>query len=245
MPSIAVFTEFPDLIAAAQQLAQTLQLPYSNQADYLLLLTPERLSLQKAHDKSLPLSVDFLSGKMNYRREHLSLRKEALARALGLKKQTQPTIVDATAGLARDSFIIAALGFKVQMLERSPIIYALVNDGIQRALQHPDTAPIVQRMQLIQANAVTHFATMPRPDIIYLDPMFSERKKSALTKIDMRIFHDIVGDDFDADLLLKTALSCAKQRVVVKRSRLAPELAHEKPSFSLAGTSSRFDIYLV
>ncbi len=80
--------------------------------------------------------------------------------------------------------------------------------------------------------------------MIYLDPMFPERKKSALSKLDMRIFHDIVGDDQDADTLLKTALSCATKRVVVKRPRLGAVLAGIKPHHSLVGKSSRFDVYI-
>jgi 16S rRNA (guanine1516-N2)-methyltransferase len=210
-------------------------------------LTPEFLGLQKTGTKSLPLYIDFLSGKLDYRRHHTSLRREAIARAMGLKNHTTPYIVDATAGLARDSFILACLGFEVTLLERSPIIHALLEDAIQRAMQDAAAAVIVQRLNLIQTDAVTWLQALDRekrPNIIYLDPMFPERKKSALSKIDMRIFHDIVGDDPDADALLQAALPCATQRVVVKRPRLAASLAGPAPSFSLAGSSNRFDIYL-
>ncbi len=242
---ISVYTSHSALEPAARQLAQQLQLPFSAEADYWLLLTPDYLGLQATKEKSLPFYIDFLSGKMQYRRKSASLRREALARALGLKNNTQPTIVDATAGLARDSFILAVLGFEVQLLERSPIIYALVHDALQRAMKNAELAPIVQRMRLIQADAITWLKTAEKPDIIYLDPMFPERKKSALVKKEMRIFHDVIGDDVDADALLQTALACATQRVVVKRPRLAPALAGIKPSYTLSGSSSRFDIYLI
>jgi len=53
-----------------------------------------------------------------------------------------------------------------------------------------------------------------------------------------------VGDDIDAAALLAAALECAGKRVVVKRPRLAPVIAGLPPSFSQAGKSSRFDIYL-
>ncbi|HLB57500.1 MAG TPA: class I SAM-dependent methyltransferase [Gammaproteobacteria bacterium] len=244
MPTIAVFTSHVGLQSDAKQLARELQLPFiaekTSDYEYLLILTPAYLALQKA--KSKPLYVDFLSKKMQYRRQQMSLRKEALARALGLKKQTASWIVDATAGLARDSFILASLGFEVTLLERSPLIHALIADGIRRASK--DSA--VQRLHLIQADAIdwlTHLKN--KPDIIYLDPMFPERKKSALSKQDMRIFHDVIGDDTDANDLLKTALACAKERVVVKRSRLAPALLGPLPHFSQCGRSSRFDVYLL
>lgn len=243
---IAVFTNYQELLSDAQRLAEKLKLPFQQEADYLLLLTPEHLSLQKTHDKSLPLFIDFSSGRMNFRRKNLSLRKEALARAMGLKGNVQPRIIDATAGLARDSFILAALGFSVQLIERSPIIHALVNDGIQRGLQDESIAPIVKRMDLIQSDAIVWLENLKeKADIIYLDPMFPERTKSALSKLDMRVFHDIVGDDPDADRLLQTALACASERVVVKRPRLAAELSGVKPTYSLPGSSNRFDIYII
>lgn len=243
--NIAVFTAHAELQSAATALAEKLHLPFSNQADYLLLLTPDYLGLKKTDDKSLPLHVSFTSGKMDYRRQQVGLRREALARALGLKKETRPKIIDATAGLARDSFILASLGFEVTLLERSPIVYELVNDGIKRALLDEKIAPIVKRMHLIQTDAVTWLKnTNEKLNIIYLDPMFPERKKSALTKMNMRIFHDVVGDDPDADELFHAALASTAERIVVKRPRLADELGKIKPAFSLEGSSSRFDVYL-
>lgn len=248
--SIAVFTKTPELLTQATALAQRLHLPLADNVihyDYLLILTPDYLGIKKTGTTALPFYVDFLAGKLNYRRQHTSLRREMLARALGLKNKTTPFIVDATAGLARDSFILACLGFEVTLLERSPLIHALVEDGIQRASQQMHAAPIVQRLHLIKtdANAWLRKLTPPeRPHMIYLDPMFPERTKTALVKKDMQIFHDIVGKDNDADTLLQTALACATQRVVVKRPRLAA-LLEPAPNFSLTGSSSRFDVYLV
>lgn len=244
-PKIAVFSSTPTLEPAARALAAALHLAYQEVADYLLWLTPDYLGLRKTSEKSHPLFIDFTSGRMSHRRQQLSLRKELLPRALGLKGNTTPRIIDATAGLARDSFILAALGFPVELIERSPIIHALIYDGMLRAAQHPELAPIMQRMQLIQGDAAIWLQNQTeKPEIIYLDPMFPERTKSALSKLDMRIFHDLVGDDLDADLLLKTALTCATERVVVKRPRLAAALAGLKPDFSHDGSSNRFDVYL-
>ena len=247
-PNIAVITETPALLDTAQKLALKLNLPLADSLsgyEYFLLLTPEFLGLQKAEAKSHPLYIDFLSGKIAYRAQRASLRGETIARAMGLKKNTAPRIVDATAGLARDSFILATLGFEIDLLERSPIIHALLEDGLQRAALDPKISPIVQRMHLHHADANTWLASLDfKPDIIYLDPMFPERVKSALVKKDMRIFHDVVGEDIDADALLQTALTCASKRVVVKRPRLADFLANLEPAFSQTGSSSRFDVYL-
>ncbi|EKD54034.1 MAG: hypothetical protein ACD_60C00128G0010 [uncultured bacterium] len=246
MQKIAVYTLHTDLKTAAKALAKKLQLPYTKEALYWILLTPEYLGLQKVSEKLAPLYIDFSSGKMAYRQQHASIREETLAKALGLKHGKERYIIDATAGLARDSFIIAALGFKVELIERSPIISALIEDAFKRARNHPHIAPIIERMHLVTGDAITLLANRSeRPDIIYLDPMFPLRKKSALPKKDMQIFHDVIGPDEDTDELLKTALACAKDRVVVKRARLSSELGRIKPSFALSGTSSRFDIYLL
>ena len=243
---IAVFTTHPELLPQAHALADQLALPFQQDADYLLLLTPECLCLQKTGEKSLPLVIDFSSKRMSWRCTNTSLRKEALARAMGLKNHTRPYIIDATAGLGRDSFILASLGFEVEMIERSPVIYALLKDGIHRGLQDETLAPIIKRMRLIHDNAIVYLKNCDeKPNIIYLDPMFPERKKSALSRLDMRIFHDVAGDDEDGGSLLQAALACASERVVVKRPRLAHSLANIKPAYSLTGSSSRFDIYII
>ena len=81
------------------------------------------------------------------------------------------------------------------------------------------------------------------PDVIYLDPMFPVRSKSAQVKKEMRIFHQLVGADPDSDSLLDAALSQARYRVVVKRPRIAPALANTPPNYTLEGKSNRYDIY--
>ncbi len=251
--NIAVYPALSGLEAAAAALAQKLHLPLVlsrlQAYDYLLVLTPEYIGLQKTEGTSLPLHIDFLRGKINYRAQRTSIKKEALARAMGLKGKTHPSIVDATGGLAGDSFTLVSLGFEVTLLERSSIISTLVSDAIQRAQKDPRVAPSVNRMHLVHADAIAWLQNLKiqdRPDIIYLDPMFPERKKTALPKQEMLILHDIVGEDKDAELLLKVALACAVKRVVVKRPRLATVLAVDiAPSFSLSGSSSRFDVYLL
>lgn len=250
---IAVFSTDPHWEAMANALARRLNLPLASSrqeiCDYLLIVTPDYIGLQKTAATSSPLYVDFLRGKINYRAQHASIKNELLARAMGLKGKTHPSIVDATGGLAGDSFTLASLGFEVTLLERSPIIHTLVADGIQRAQKDPRIASSVNRMHLVRADAMTWLQDLKaqnRPDIIYLDPMFPERKKSALPKQKMLILHDIVGEDNDAEALLKAALACAQKRVVVKRPRLADILAISPvPSFSLTGSSSRFDVYLL
>ena len=91
-----------------------------------------------------PFVIDFFDKTLQYRIKQASIKKEAIARAMGLKSHTSPLILDTTAGLGRDSFLLASLGFQVQMLERSPIIHALLKNAIVRAA----ALPAIQKMHL-------------------------------------------------------------------------------------------------
>lgn len=237
----------PHLVALAKALAKKIGISYCDNTeavDYLLMVSSERLALKKLNSTFSPLFVDYLSGKQSYRRQHASLRTELLARALGLKHHNKPKIIDATGGLGQDSFILASLGFDVVMLERSAIIFALVEDGIKRALEDSHVAPIAKRMHPLQVDSISYLKNEPSVDLIYLDPMFPERQKSAKVKKEMEIFRDLVGEDEDGEELLQQALACATDRVVVKRPRLASSIPGPKPSFALSGRACRFDVYL-
>jgi 16S rRNA (guanine1516-N2)-methyltransferase len=103
-------------------------------------------------------------------------------------------------------------------------------------------------MQLRSQDSRTYLESLTAeefPDVIYLDPMFPERQKTADVKKEMAAFHSIVGKDEDADALLPLALAHVNYRVVVKRPRKAPFLNSQVPSYQLEGKSSRFDIYTV
>lgn len=195
----------------------------------------------------MPIHIDFLSGKVAYRAKHANRRNELLARAINISPNEKPLIVDATAGLGRDSFILATLGYEVIMLERSPELYTLLTDALERANADPKTAPIIERMTLIHTDAKEWLLSKkyPRqPDVVYLDPMFPERKKSASVKKEMVILQELLGTDNDCALLFEAATDCARRRVVVKRPRLAENITARVPDYTLKGNSSRFDIYL-
>lgn len=234
----------------AEGLAQKLGLPLHPDvpANLCLELSPQKLQL-RSNDPHIAgtVSVDFCHGATAYRHKS-SGRKQILARAAGLKPGFNPRILDATAGLGRDAFILAALGCEVILLERSPVVVALLQDGLRRALQSPHTAPIIERMRLINANAVEWLQQPPQDwpgaDVICLDPMYPERRKSALVKKEMRLFQKLLGADTDSRQLLENALSQAHKRVVVKRPKGA-EMLGGKPDFSLSGKTTRFDVYMI
>jgi 16S rRNA (guanine1516-N2)-methyltransferase len=154
-------------------------------------------------------------------------------------------VLDATAGLGRDGFVLASLGCAVTLIERQPLIAALLEDGLARARGDREVGPIVAQMQLLTGNAIELMDAWEGepPQVIYLDPMFPHRDKSALVKKEMRLFRPFVGDDLDAPALLAAALALASHRVVVKRPRKAPIIAGATPGYALEGKSSRYDIY--
>ncbi|UXZ53473.1 class I SAM-dependent methyltransferase [Halomonas sp. 7T] len=196
-----------------------------------------------------PLSVDFVAGKAAHRRQFGGGRGQLVAKACGLAKGATPSIVDATAGLGRDAFVLASLGAKVLLIERVAAIAALLNDGLSRAAQAEETAAIAARMQLRHGDAANALAELVAdaqfaPQVIHLDPMFPHREKSALVKKEMRLFRELAGDDNDAPRLLEAALDVATHRVVVKRPRKAPPIAGPAPQHTLEGKTSRYDLYV-
>lgn len=230
------------------QLSQLAEQWLSTHADlpFVLLNQHDQLALQKTDEPKLGvISVDFTSGAMAHRRQFGGGRGEAIAKAVGVKGDYLPTVVDATAGLGRDAFVLAAVGCHVTMFERHPVVAALLDDGLQRAYQDPNIGSwLQQHLHLIYHSSITGLESYPeKPDVVYLDPMFPHRQKSALVKKEMRIFQQLVGSDSDADSLLEPARRLAKKRVVVKRPDSAPFLANEKPTAEIKTKNHRFDIY--
>ncbi|GAA0856340.1 class I SAM-dependent methyltransferase [Aliiglaciecola litoralis] len=217
------------------------------QSGMALVLSEHYLSLKQLDDPKLgAVYVDFASDALTFRRLHGGGKKEAIAKAVGLKKGFVPQVLDATAGLGRDAFVLASLGCEVDMIERSPVVSALLEDGLQRAESEP------QLMEWLPKRMRLHFGKAPlllnnwqhsKPDVVYLDPMFPHRKKSALVKKEMRLFQQLLGPDEDADDLLTPALALAGRRVVVKRPESAPHLDGKTPSMAITGKKLRFDVY--
>lgn len=249
--NVAVASLHPGLVAKARQLAEVFRLPLAEGEDegfrYRLMVTDQRLELHQTGKRAPgPIFVDFLAGAAQYRRKHGGGRDQAVAKAVGLRGKNLPTVLDATAGLGGDSFVLACLGCQVQMFERSPVIFALLEDGIKRAMADKEIGPLIRRrlkLTLGDSHKFLHTLQKNAPEVIYLDPMYPHREKNALVKKEMRILRAIVGDDQDAHLLFQTALASGAKRVVVKRPRLAPSLDDQEPDLVLPGKSSRFDVY--
>lgn len=191
--------------------------------------------------------VDFIKGTLAHRQQFGGGRGQAIAKAIGLKKGKTPVVLDATAGLARDAYILAALGCKITLVEQSPILYTLIKDGIERAIASGTEHSVSNFTNLVQANSqlhIEHANTETPPDVIYMDPMYPERKKSALVKKDMQILQRLLGKDTSPGALLTAALNYAAQRVVVKRPIHAEPVNDIKPDINISSKKTRYDIYI-
>jgi 16S rRNA (guanine1516-N2)-methyltransferase len=232
----------------ASNLAQALDIPLvaAPPAEGLLLrLTPEHLELHRLGDPTLPgaLWVDFNRPVARRRLRHPG--EELLIQAAKVRNTAQPLLVDAAAGLGRDGFLLAASGFRVLMFECNPVVAALLADGLQRAGQTLELADIAARIRLTTANALNCLPTLvEQPDVIYLDPMFPERSKTAKVKQDLQLLQLLDQKSEPPEQLLFAALAAQAKKVVVKRPLKGPFLGDRKPSYSLRGKAVRFDVYV-
>jgi 16S rRNA (guanine1516-N2)-methyltransferase len=216
------------------------------QLQFLLQVNEQHLELCKLDEAKLgAIKVDFVDGAVGHRRKFGGGRGQDIAKAIGLKHGFTPHVLDATAGLGRDAFLLASLGCQVTLMERMPIVAALLSDGLERASLNGDIGELVkQQMNLVHASSIEDMPMTKQVDVVYLDPMYPHREKSALVKKEMRVFQALVGEDLDADNLLKPAIALAKYRVVVKRPNYAPPLNNKKPSMSIKMKKNRFDVYV-
>lgn len=258
MNTVAILEQTPD--PQIRELARELNLTrVATPADHtglLLFYQNQRLCLGIAGDNSSgTICVDFTDPKLNFRRQQ-PLSRESVVKAVGgcvkQSASTQQHLIDATAGLGLDSFILAAAGWQVSMIEQSPVIHALLRDGLAHARRtagldqagNPGLAEVLDRMHLLPPeDSLGLLATLPPARVIYLDPMFPERGKAARVKKNRFLLQQLHGEEAAGDGLLDLAMKLAP-KVVVKRPRLAPPLDNKKASASLSGKTSRFDIYV-
>lgn len=228
------------------QLAKRWKLPIVSESDenydFYLSVTPDGIALTNRLLNHLrPFILDFNSGALYHRLKQMG-KKQPLAKAIGIKPDAYPTVLDATAGLGRDGMALACLGCQVTLIERSPIMAILLEDALMRAniTANKPTLYFADSCEYLHALPKTHY-----PDVIYYDPMFPHRPKSALVKKEMQLLQALLQEATDDEAqCLSVALQHAQKRVVVKRPQWAPPISGFKPSFQLSTPQLRFDVYL-
>ncbi len=241
---VAAASDAPEAAEHAERLAARLGCP-SIEANAVpeeawCLQTGDRLTLfPPAASKLPPLQPDFLRGPMGHRLRRGRHAAPMLARACAVNAGAPPSVLDLTAGLGRDGMLLAAIGCRVTLVERHPLVALLLEDALARAARELDW--VAQRVRLIPADALD--CELQPAEVVYLDPMFPPRGKQALVKKEMQLFHRLVGRDEDADALFERGRQLALKRLVVKRPRKAPPLAGMRPSGRIEGKTTRYDLY--
>jgi len=248
----------PEHLGAARAVATSLRLPLAARPDEgeLALVLDERgwmlLDPRTPREGGAgSVRCDLLEGGLGARLAHGASGEGRLARALGLKRHPGPRVLDATAGLGRDTVVAAALGCEVIACERSPVVALLLRDGLTRAVADPALAPLIARIRVEVADAREFLEALPeaeRPDVVLLDPMFPERRKTARAKGEMQLLQMLlgappVGED---TALLEAALAHARRRVVVKRPAHALAIGGARqPDLEVPGRAARYDVYVI
>lgn len=187
------------------------------------------------------LRADFMRLLPRLRPDRLG--RELLVRAARVRGVEAPTAVDATAGLGEDSLLLAAAGFTVTMFEKDPVIAALLRDALERAASDPQLAGVAARMMLVEGDSVAGLRELDfSPDVVFLDPMFPERTKSAAVKKKFQLLHHLERPCDNEEELLDAALAARPRKIVIKRPPKGPWLAGAKPSHSIAGKAVRYDV---
>lgn len=255
-PGLAVQAESPACRPQAEALARDLALPLLSPSDpppdgllAVLRVSARGLALQELGPRAPgPVSVDFAAPALRHRRR--GGQNELLGRALGVGKRPRLRVLDATAGLARDAAVLSDLGCQVLLAEREPLVAALLASGLDRgaASDDPWVRELVSRLSLHRGDArALDSGQLRTRDVIYLDPMFPERRKSAAVRKEMALLQRLLpadGNDTGSELL-DWALSTPVARVVVKRPLRAPCLGDRAPSHALRGSAVRFDVHVL
>lgn len=235
-------TGLPGVRVATIEQAREKQLPL------VLGWFDNRLALKSSDGKETPVAADFSGGKQGYRLAADRVRHERLVKALGGMPTEPLNVVDGTGGLGRDALVMAQAGFHVDIIERSPIIHALLADGIERLRK--DDGALAARLRLHWGDSyqwlIKQNENLQEYFAVYLDPMFPQRQKSAAIKKDLLWLQQLerAPEEGEAQRLLSAARARAKKRVVVKRPLRAPALGDQVAGYSLDGKAIRFDVYL-
>ncbi len=211
--------------------------------EYVLEEKDQHWRLQTAN--GMKLEIDFDKNKVDYHRKNIS-KKDILIRAVGFKSSLW-RVLDLTAGLGIDAVHLASMGCQVTSLERNPVLWFLLRQA-QLRTQRSEIKAIrflsKDANDFLQENLLEISNEF---DVIYYDPMYPEKKKSALPRKEMQAFRSLVGADQDAEKVIQAGLESGIRRFVIKRPLKLPlqEYTREGYTFhNLEGTTVQYQVYV-
>ncbi|MDE0092320.1 MAG: class I SAM-dependent methyltransferase [Oligoflexia bacterium] len=182
-------------------------------------------------EKKNSFQLDFSKSK------YLS-HNQTLVQAIGFKN-IPLSILDITAGWAKEAFLMSQLGCQVTAIESNPFVFYLVQESLEYSKVD------VNQLRIRLDNSLNYLKSLKNsyhyPDVIFMDPMFEGRKKS-LSKKSLRILKEIVGKTTNKQTLFNSALLKAKKRIVVKRHKLDKPL-QKNALCSFKGHSICYDVF--
>ncbi|MBT4160213.1 MAG: class I SAM-dependent methyltransferase [Gammaproteobacteria bacterium] len=200
------------------------------------------LGLEDRFSAQRPLAIDFENQDFLRRLTQAGRKGELVAKAV--KPGAGVKLMDCTAGLGADAFILAHLGCDVTLVERSNVVHALLEDAVSRAARNPKLSVTASRINLIHGDAIELLAVgSVSPDVIYLDPMFPEKAGSALVSGEMQILQRFLGPDHDVFALLDAALESEARKIVLKRPPRSDWHPPRAPDHVITGRNSRFEVW--
>jgi 16S rRNA (guanine1516-N2)-methyltransferase len=198
--------------------------------------------LKDSFSRQNPLRVDFAQPEFLNRLRRAGKKTELVARAV--KAGAGVRVLDCTAGLARDAFVMAFLGCDVTLIERSRVVSILLWDGLKRARQAPEISCAANRIKLVNTDSLVLMAKANLEyDVIYIDPMFPEKPGAAAVRGPMQLLQRFIGTDEDAMALLSVALQAGCSRVVLKRPSHGEWLSPIQPIHIFKNKNSRYEVF--
>ncbi len=229
----------------ANELACPLAMSGDDGAEFLLHVDGDGLALRRRGDR---LGVRLQRAEIERRLRQG--RKLALAKAVGIRPGLH--VLDGMAGFGLDGMTLAALGASVVMLERHPVVFAMLQDALSRCRELVTANGGAAAARHDDVSGTLADATV-RYDVVYLDPMFPAERRTALPNKRLQLLAALLHSEPLSALPapdLADALACACERVVVKRGRSDPPLTVETPAHGARGPawqivsrSVRFDVY--
>tara|TARA_A100001015_G_scaffold269833_1_gene321841 strand:+ start:337 stop:1074 length:738 start_codon:yes stop_codon:yes gene_type:complete len=207
-----------------------------------LVLQEDNLYFNFKEERALtPLKIDIKKGALGWRLARAQ-HETHLKKAIG--KTDQPLrILDATAGLLRDSMIMLALGHSVTAYEQSKILYTMLNNELN---QLSETDSNLLNFQLINSNVCETKFSDESFDVIYFDPMYPEDRASSARRSDLKKINSILeieGLASDPESTFTYLRNIPSTKLIVKRP-LKADAFEGSINYQITGKSVRFDIYL-
>lgn len=206
-------------------------------------LNKDKIGIFTNDQKPLFLSIDFLDSELQRRRKFFSSKKEPLLKAVGAKAQF-PRVFDGTAGLGRESYLLASHGYEVNSCEKNPYLYVLLSLALERLYTNLDLPEDKKRLFFHFGDSLEVLQALSEAiDVLYMDPMFPETKKSALVKKNMQVLQRMdLSDDKPLELLEK-AKTLALKRIVFKRPKQVSILDESSLKEYYENDTIRFEVY--